>query len=101
MSSRLPLVLPCVMGLSPFQTKRWQDTCLPEGQRKRLPVWNTSCRPFDSFVMLEFMNVKNISLFLLTLALSGAALSTRAEVTLHPLFADNAVLQQNMKVPIW
>jgi sialate O-acetylesterase len=51
--------------------------------------------------MLEFMKMRNISLFLLALALPGAALSTRAEVTLYPLFADNAVLQQNMKVPIW
>src|SRR5262245_61874942 len=51
--------------------------------------------------MLEFMNMKNNFLFPLVLALSGAALSTRAEVTLHPLFADNSVLQQGMKVPIW
>jgi sialate O-acetylesterase len=47
------------------------------------------------------MNMKNISLFLLALALSSAALSTQADVVPHPLFADNAVLQQNMKVPIW
>jgi sialate O-acetylesterase len=39
----------------------------------------------------------SIGLLLLTLSIS----STRADIKPNPLFADNAVLQQGMKVPVW
>lgn len=35
------------------------------------------------------------------LALVAAAGTARADVTLHPLFTDNMVLQQGAKVPVW
>ena len=35
------------------------------------------------------------------LALLLPALSVRAEIILHPLFSDNAVLQRGMPVPVW
>jgi sialate O-acetylesterase len=43
--------------------------------------------------------MKMVSSLLLVLAIS--AHQTRANVVPNPLFADNAVLQQKMKVPVW
>src|SRR5262249_44374669 len=38
---------------------------------------------------------------LLAVLLPGVVSSARANVTPNPLFADNAILQQGMKVPVW
>ena len=42
-----------------------------------------------------------INASLVTLTLCASALSSRAEVKPNALFSDNAVLQQNVRVPVW
>ena len=45
--------------------------------------------------------LRGVTLAFLTFSLAGLRLAARAEVQLHGLFSDGAVLQQGMSVPVW
>jgi sialate O-acetylesterase len=48
------------------------------------------------------MNARRLFLYTLTLTVAAAVASPAvAEVTPNPLFSDNAVLQRDMKIPVW
>ncbi len=61
----------------------------------------TSAFRFPAVTAITFVVTTLLKSSLAALAIAASTGALRADVTPNPLFADNAVLQQGVKVPVW